>query len=58
MIDSRLNDILEDEYRDRYRRTQEAMSRDGIDQCPGYALDTAAKTRPESWLVDGASPAS
>jgi Xaa-Pro aminopeptidase len=31
MINSRLNDILEDEYRDRYRRTQEAMSRDGID---------------------------
>src|SRR5689334_12919152 len=31
MINSRLNDILEDEYRDRYRRTQEAMSREGID---------------------------
>ena len=31
MIDSRLNDIAEEEYRDRYRRTQEAMRREGID---------------------------
>jgi Xaa-Pro aminopeptidase len=31
MIDSRLNEISDDEYRDRFRRTQEAMSRDGID---------------------------
>ena len=31
MIDTRLNEIGEDEYRDRYRRAQEVMSRDGID---------------------------
>ena len=31
MIDTRLNEIGEDEYRDRYRRAQQAMSRDGID---------------------------
>ncbi|MDB5512628.1 MAG: aminopeptidase family protein [Enterovirga sp.] len=31
MIDSRLNDIDDQEYRDRYRRAQDAMSREGID---------------------------
>jgi len=31
MIDTHLNEIGEAEYRDRYRRTQEVMSRDGID---------------------------
>ena len=31
MIDTRLNEIGEDEYRGRYCRAQKAMSRDGID---------------------------